>query len=112
LSGESIRHQQISPAFIIRSQPWVAELVKAAGGEFTGPPGVQTTAEEVLRAAPDVLVAAWCGAGDRVPLHKTILQRGGWQDLPASKSGHVFCISDELLNTPAPTLVQGLQALA
>jgi iron complex transport system substrate-binding protein len=97
---------------IIRSQPWVAELVEAAGGEFAGPPGVQTTAEEVLRAAPDVLVAAWCGAGDRVPLEKTILQRGGWQNLPASKSGRVFCISDELLNTPAPTLVQGLQALA
>ena len=71
-----------------------------------------TTAEEVLRAAPEVLVAAWCGAGGRVPLEKTILQRGGWQDLPASKSGRVFCISDELLNTPAPILVQGLQALA
>ena len=86
---------------IIRSQPWVAELVEAAGGEFVGPPGVQTNAEEVLRAAPDVLVAAWCGAGDRVPLEKTIRQRG-WQDLPASKSGRVFCIRDELLNTPAP----------
>ena len=47
-------------------------LAEAAGGEFAGPPGVQTTAEEVLRAAPDVLVAAWCGAGDRVPLEKTI----------------------------------------
>ena len=67
-----------------------------------------TTAEEVLRAAPEVLVAAWCGAGDSVPLEKTLVQRG-WQDLPASKSGRVFCISDELLNTPAPTLVQGLQ---
>jgi iron complex transport system substrate-binding protein len=39
---------------IICSQPWVAELVEAAGGEFAGPPGMQTTAEEVLRAAPDV----------------------------------------------------------
>ena len=70
-----------------------------------------TTAEEVLRAAPEVLVAAWCGAGDSVPLEKTLVQHG-WQDLPASKSGRVFCISDELLNTPAPILVQGLQALA
>ena len=61
--------------------------MEAAGGEFAGPPGVQTTAEEVLRAAPDVLVAAWCGAGDRVPLEKTILQGDGWQDVPASKSG-------------------------
>ena len=30
---------------IIRSQPWVAELVEAAGGEFAGAPGMQTTAE-------------------------------------------------------------------
>jgi len=45
-----------------------------------------------------------------VPLEKTLVQRG-WQDLPASKPWRVFCISDELLNTPAPILVQGLQAL-
>jgi iron complex transport system substrate-binding protein len=89
----------------------VAELVEAAGGEFVGVLGVQTTAEEALRAAPDVLVAAWCGAGDRVPLEKTILQRDGWQDLPASKYERVFCISDELLNTPAPTLVQGTSGI-
>ncbi len=47
-----------------------------------------------------------------LPLEKTILLRVGWQELPAGKSRRVFCISDELLNTPAPTLVQGLQALA
>ena len=41
---------------IIRSQAWVAELVEAAGGTFVGLPRVQTTAEEVLRAVPDVLV--------------------------------------------------------
>src|SRR5579871_591205 len=30
---------------LISSQPWVAELVQAAGGEFVGQPGQQTTAE-------------------------------------------------------------------
>ncbi len=34
---------------------------------------------------PDVVVFAWCGAGDRVP------------------PGRVFCIPDEILNIPAPT---------
>ncbi len=39
---------------IIASQPWVAELVEAAGGEFIGEPGKTTTAEEVASAQPDV----------------------------------------------------------
>jgi iron complex transport system substrate-binding protein len=96
---------------LIASQSWVAELVQAAGGDFVGTPGRQATAEEVLRLDPEVIVAAWCGAGDRVPLEKIITQRG-WQQTSAARSGRIFCIRDEFLNTPAPTLLQGLQALA
>ena len=66
---------------IIASQPWVAELVEAAGGEFIAAPGKTITPEEVASAQPDVIVAAWCGAGDRVPLEKIVEQRG-W-DRPA-----------------------------
>src|SRR6185437_12594125 len=96
---------------LIISQPWVAELVEAAGGEFVGKPGLQTNAEQVQAAAPNVLVAAWCGAGDRVPLAK-IVEARGWQDLSAVKEGRVYCICDEYLNTPAPNLIRGLHALA
>ncbi len=96
---------------LIASQPWVDELVAAAGGEFVGQPGQQITAAEVAEQNPDVLVAAWCGAGDRVPLEKIIRDRG-WQALAAVQSGRVYCIPDEFLNTPAPTLRHGLRALA
>jgi len=96
---------------IIASQSWVAELVEAAGGEFLGEPGRQTTAEDVLSKNPDVLVAAWCGAGDRVPLEKIVRERG-WSETRAAMNGSVYCIRDEFLNTPAPTLVEGLKALA
>jgi iron complex transport system substrate-binding protein len=96
---------------LIASQFWVAELVQAAGGDFVGTPGRQATAEEVLRLDPEVIVAAWCGAGDRVPLQNIITQRG-WQQTSAARSGRIFCIRDQFLNTPAPTLLQGLQALA
>jgi iron complex transport system substrate-binding protein len=96
---------------LIASQPWVAELVTAAGGKFLGEPGVQRSAETVLVERPEVLIAAWCGAGDRVPLDKIIRDRG-WQETPAAKAGRVYCIRDEFLNTPAPTLIQGLRALA
>src|SRR5258706_4403439 len=45
---------------LIHSQPWVAELVEIAGGEFLGLAGKTTTAEAVLAADPDVILAAWC----------------------------------------------------
>lgn len=96
---------------LIASQAWVAELVEAAGGEFIGTPGLQVSAEKVLEADPEILIAAWCGAGDRVPLDKIVRERG-LQNTSAARNGRICCIRDEFLNTPAPTLVQGLQALA
>ena len=96
---------------LIASQTWVAELVNAAGGDFLGTPGKQISPEEVCRLDPEVLIAAWCGAGDRVPLRKIIAERG-WQESKAAAARRVYCIRDEFLNTPAPTLLQGLDALA
>ena len=96
---------------IIASQPWVAELVEAAGGSFVGACGRSISPDEVLDQNPDVIVTAWCGAGDRVPLDKIITVRG-WQNTSAVASGRVYCIRDEFLNTPAPTLLDGLDALA
>jgi iron complex transport system substrate-binding protein len=96
---------------LILSQTWVAELIEIAGGRFFGEPGKQTTEEEVMAADPDVIVAAWCGAGDRVPLEK-IIPRRGWDQTRAAQNDRVYCINDEFLNTPASTLIQGLHALA
>ena len=96
---------------LIASQPWVAELVRAAGGEFLGDPGRQCSPEEIMRQDPQVIIAAWCGAGGRVPLPKIIHERG-WSGTTAARTAQVYCISDELLNTPAPTLVAGLRAVA
>jgi iron complex transport system substrate-binding protein len=96
---------------IIASQPWVAELIEIAGGTFIGEPGRTSSAEEVAQAQPNVLLAAWCGAGDRVPLEKIVEQRN-WSDLPAVRARRLFCINDELLNTPATSLLGGLRAIA
>jgi len=96
---------------LIRSQGWVAELVEAAGGRFSGTPGEHTTVEEVAAADPDVLLFAWCGAGNRVPLERVIAQRG-WEQLKSVREGRVFVIPDEYLNTPAPSLLKGLACIA
>lgn len=96
---------------LIASQAWVAELIDAAGGSFVGAPGKQISAEDVAQINPEVMVAAWCGAGGRVPLEKIIESRG-WQKTAAARERRVYCIRDEFLNTPAPTLLKGLNALA
>jgi len=96
---------------LIHSQTWVAELVSAAGGRFLGKPGSVTDAAAIAAQDPDVLVFAWCGAGDRVPLGRVIEKRQ-WQALRAVREGRVYCVPDEFLNTPAPNLLQGLRALA
>jgi iron complex transport system substrate-binding protein len=96
---------------LIHSQPWVKELVEAAGGEFLGDPGKVTEAATIAGANPEVVVLAWCGAGDRVPVERVIAMRG-WEPLRAVREKRAICVADELLNTPAPTLVGGLRALA
>lgn len=95
---------------LIHSQPWVAELVDAAGGEFVGEPGKTTDADTVSALDPDIIIAAWCGAGDRVPLERIVQQRG-WTELRAVRDARMFCVNDEYLNTPAPTLLMGLHAI-
>jgi iron complex transport system substrate-binding protein len=96
---------------VIASQPWVAELVEAAGGQFIANPGRQAATDEIAALDPQVIIAAWCGAGERVPLEKIIAGRG-WDRTSAARGARVFCIRDEFLNTPAPTLLHGLDALA
>jgi len=96
---------------LIHSQGWVAELIHAAGGQFLGAPGAHTTPDVIAGADPDMLLFAWCGAGDRVPLDRVIAQRN-WHHLKAVRSKNVFCIPDEFLNTPAITLLDGLACIA
>lgn len=96
---------------LIHSQPWIAELIAAANGRFVGTPGVHTTPETIAALDPDVLLFAWCGAGDRVPLDRVIAQRN-WQHLRAVRNRRVFCIPDEFLNTPSFNLLEGLASIS
>jgi iron complex transport system substrate-binding protein len=97
---------------LIHSQLWVNELIVAAGGVAVGTPGAVATADAVAGENPDAIVAAWCGAGECVPLRRLIAQRG-WENLRAVQQRRVYCVPDEFLNTPAiPSLLDGLGCIA
>jgi iron complex transport system substrate-binding protein len=94
----------------ISSPPWVAELVALAGGRMVVPAGERVSDEVVARARPDVIVLAWAATGNRAKVGSA-LANPHWRDVPAIKSGRVFVIRDELLNTPGPPLMRGAEEL-
>jgi iron complex transport system substrate-binding protein len=94
------------------SQIWVAEMVEACGGEFAPLPAARkVTAEEVITANPDLIVVAWCGTHDR-SRPDVVRRRPGWEAIEAVRQNRIYAVRDELLNTPGPTLVDGLRTLA
>lgn len=94
----------------ISSPPWVAELVTICGGKFVVPAGQKVMDEQVAGARPDVVVLAWAATGDRANAEK-LYRVAAWKDVPAILHKNVFVISDELLNTPGPPLMEGAKRL-
>jgi iron complex transport system substrate-binding protein len=94
----------------ISSPPWVAELVRIAGGEMVVPVGERVSDEQVAAAAPDVIVLAWAATGTRSKASESY-KVAAWKDVPAIRERRVVVIADELLNTPGPPLVDGAKAL-
>jgi iron complex transport system substrate-binding protein len=94
----------------ISSPEWVAELVKIAGGEMVVPAGQKISDDQVAAAQPEVIVLAWAATGDKADPQKAH-RVAAWQGVPAIYNRRVHVISDELLNTPGPPLVQGAQEL-
>jgi len=95
----------------ISSPPWVADLVRIAGGEMVLPSGCTVTDEQVAAADPEIIVLAWAATGARAKT-QTAYQVEPWKNVTAIRARRVHVIRDELLNTPAPPLVEGAQELA
>jgi iron complex transport system substrate-binding protein len=94
----------------ISSPPWVAELVRIAGGEMLVPAGAKVSDEQVADAAPEVIVLAWAATGTRAKTSEAY-KVGAWKDVPAIRDRRVVVIPDELLNTPGPPLMTGAKEL-
>jgi iron complex transport system substrate-binding protein len=117
LEKKARRWKQLAPVYCeawpnprISSPPWVAELVNICGGEMVVPPGEKITEAQVAAARPEVIVLAWAATGSKAD-PKQAYKVAAWKDVPAIRHRNVCVISDELLNTPGPPLVEGARAL-
>ena len=97
---------------------WVSELVAAAGGvdvfarlaERKSARDRIVSAEDVIAAAPDIIVGSWCGK-KFVPAR--VAARPGFADIPAVREGWLREIKSSLILQPGPAaLTDGLDALA
>lgn len=96
---------------------WVEELVEVAGGQPIFPElrGAKlgkdriVESDDVVRRAPDAIVASWCGKAVRP---ERIRSRPGWDRVPAVQRGHIFEIKSPLILQPGPAaLTDGLRQL-
>lgn len=110
-SGRTRVYCEAWPNPRISAPPWVTELVEMAGGTPSVPAGQRVSDEQVAAAFPDVILLAWTATGGKSDPRRA-LENPAWRDVPAVREGRVFAIRDELLNTPAPILVEGARELA
>jgi iron complex transport system substrate-binding protein len=96
---------------------WVEELTEIAGGNPIFPElrdakmGRDRIVDggEVVRRAPDVIVASWCGKAVRTA---KIAARPGWSDIPAVRAGHLYEIKSPYILQPGPAaLTEGVRQL-
>jgi iron complex transport system substrate-binding protein len=96
---------------------WVSELITIAGGVDVFANLAQEKAardrivlpEAVIAAAPDVIIASWCGKKVRP---ERIAARPGWGAIPAVRAGAIHEIKSPLILSPGPAaLGDGLEAI-
>ena len=102
---------------LISGVGWVSELIAIAGGhDVFADLGAQPAArdrivspEAVVAAAPEVILASWCGKRVRP---EGIAARPGWDGVPAVRAGRIHEIKSPLILAPGPAaLTDGLAAI-
>lgn len=96
---------------------WVSELIEIAGGidvfaensRAHDAKGRIVTADQVIAAAPDIIIGSWCGkkfSPDRV------MSRSGFDAIPAVRTKSLYEIKSPLILQPGPAaLTDGLDQL-
>ena len=96
---------------------WVSELIEVAGGIDIFPhlrreQGAKqriVDPADVIAAAPDIILASWCGKKVRM---KEFGERPGWDTIPAVRDGRIVEIKSPIILQPGPAaLTDGLDAI-
>ncbi|HET9802493.1 MAG TPA: cobalamin-binding protein [Candidatus Acidoferrum sp.] len=98
---------------------WVPEMIEFAGGRdafgTARTPSFRVTMEEVIDAAPDVVLVAPCGytAQQATEEFRELKLPREWQDVPAVRNGQVYALeANSYFSRPGPRLLTGLEILA
>ncbi len=107
----------LSPFYI--AGHWVPEMVQLAGGQDVlaqpGSPSRIVTWDEVLAAAPDLLIVMPCGFSieqTRTELLQLIQQPGQWRLPPALAEQTYLVDASSYFSRPGPRLIDGIELLA
>jgi iron complex transport system substrate-binding protein len=98
---------------------WVPEMIELAGGhDVLGrahTPSFRVTLEEIVDAAPDILLISPCGYGAQRARDEylSMLHEDEWNAMRAVRSGRVYALeANSYFSRPGPRLVTGIEALA
>jgi iron complex transport system substrate-binding protein len=98
---------------------WVPEMIEHAGGVDAigrvATPSVRVTEEEILAAAPDVILVAPCGYSKMKARDEYLTTNFSpeWADIPAVRDGRVYAMeANSYVSRPGPRLVTGMEAMA
>src|SRR5437879_5836823 len=98
---------------------WVPEMIHRAGGEDVfgraGTPSFRVMMEDVIDAAPEILLIAPCGYGAEQARDesKSMSSPEPWQAIPAVRNGCVYALeASSYFSRPGPRLATGIEALA
>ena len=107
----------LSPLYL--AGHWVPEMVQLAGGQDVlaqpGSPSRVVTWDEILAAAPDVLIVMPCGFSverTHAELFQMMQQPGQWRLSPALAEHTYLVDASSYFSRPGPRLIDGIELLA
>jgi iron complex transport system substrate-binding protein len=98
---------------------WVPEMIEVAGGKDVlgkkRTPSFRVTAEDVIDAAPEILLIAQCGysAQQARDEYRAMSFPAEWDAIPAVRNSRVYALdASGYFSRPGPRLISGIEALA
>jgi iron complex transport system substrate-binding protein len=98
---------------------WVPEMIEVAGGKDAlgrkRTPSFRVSAQEVMDAAPEILLIAQCGYGAKQARdeYNAMTFPEEWSAIPAVRNSRVYALdASGYFSRPGPRLISGIEALA